>query len=166
MRLYIMRHGPAEDYSSTGRDEDRALTPTGRERVREVARLLAREGEMPVRVLTSRLIRARETADIVLARAKVDGGEGNVETVHELAPGGQSFELAQRLARESAASPILVGHEPDLSSLVERLLGAPPPLPMDKAMVVALELSDAQPATLRFIIEPRSTAIVHDNRSR
>ena len=40
MKVYVMRHGPAEDDSPTGRDADRALTTSGRDRTRSVARAL------------------------------------------------------------------------------------------------------------------------------
>ena len=44
MKLYVMRHGPAHDDSPSGRDADRALTVSGRERVAAVAKALMDEG--------------------------------------------------------------------------------------------------------------------------
>jgi phosphohistidine phosphatase len=164
MRLYVMRHGPAEDTSASGRDEDRELTPSGRDRVRAVATLLQREGELPGRILSSRLERAHATAHIVAATAKAAGWEGAIETVRELTPGGRSLDFARSLLKGGAFAPMIVGHEPDLSALVEHLLEARLPLPMDKAMVVALELHQGAPATLRFVVEPRATVIVNDRR--
>ncbi len=167
MRLYVMRHGPAEDSSATGRDEDRALTAKGRERVRSVARLLEREGELPQRILASRLVRAQQTAEIVAAIARASGWHGATETVPELAPGGASVDLVRALLDAAARGVMLVGHEPDLSSLVEHLLGDLLPMPMDKGMVVALHLHGHKPAkhaALRFIVEPRSATVVHDHR--
>src|ERR1700677_4655427 len=120
MKLYVMRHGPAEDHSRTGRDEDRALTASGRDRVRTVTQLLMREHEMPTRVLASPLVRAQETADIVAATAGL-----RVETTPELAPNGRAADLVERLRTDPTQSPILIGHEPDLSSLIELLLRAP-----------------------------------------
>jgi len=156
-----MRHGPAEDHSASGRDEDRALTPSGRDRVRDVVKVLSREGELPARLLTSRLVRALQTAEIVaLATEGV-----KMETVRELAPGGDGLALVTRLAHEGATAAMVVGHEPDLSSLVEELLGAQMPTSMDKAMVVALELVAGDAASLRFILEPRSLALAHDHRA-
>jgi phosphohistidine phosphatase len=164
MRLYVMRHGPAEDLSATGRDEDRELTPQGRDRVRDVVRLLVREGEMPGQVLTSPLVRASQTADLVIAAAKAGGWEGAAETAYALAPGGNGVELVWKLQHVAAVGPMIVGHEPDLSSLVATLLGQPAPLPMDKAMVVALDIGHGPTATLRFIVDPRTLALVHDAR--
>jgi phosphohistidine phosphatase SixA len=125
-------------------------------------KVLRREEELPARLLTSRLVRAVQTAEIVaLATEGV-----KLETVHELAPAGDAVALVARLAHEGATTAMVVGHEPDLSSLVEALLDAPMPTPMDKAMVVALELVSGDSASLRFIVEPRSLALVHDHRVR
>ena len=158
MRLYVMRHGPAEDHAATGRDQDRALTPSGKDRVRDAVAVLARENEMPARILTSPLVRAAETAEILGAAARL-----KVETGSDLAPGGRSLDLANRL-RATGISTAVVGHEPDLSDLVDQLLGAPMPVPMDKAMVVALELDLKGGATVRFIVEPRAAKVIHDGR--
>ena len=65
MKLYVMRHGPAQDDSPSGRDADRALTPSGRERVAAVAKSMLAEGEAPFSILSSPLVRAVETAEVV-----------------------------------------------------------------------------------------------------
>lgn len=73
-----MRHGPAEDHAASGRDFDRALTASGRERVRDVARALVEGGEAPLVILTSPLVRALQTAEIVagvVQLAEEKGGE-------------------------------------------------------------------------------------------
>ena len=44
------------------------------------------------------------------------------------------------------------------------LLGQPAPLPMDKAMVVALDIGHGPTATLRFIVDPRTLRVVNDAR--
>lgn len=165
MRLYVMRHGPAEDQSATGRDEDRALTPSGRDRVRGVAGWLVKRGELPGRIVTSRLVRAAQTADIVQSAMSAAGTQVGIETAREMAPGGSSFELVQgfREGGEAVDSRMVVGHEPDLSQLVERLVGEAMHVGMDKAMVVALEL-EGEKVSLRWILDPRSLEIVPDPR--
>ena len=65
MKLYVMRHGPAEDDAPTGRDADRALTAAGRERVAAVAKALSEANESPFAILSSPLVRAMQTAEIV-----------------------------------------------------------------------------------------------------
>jgi phosphohistidine phosphatase len=160
VKLFVMRHGPAEDYAETGRDEDRSLTEKGRERVRAVARLLALRGELPGRIVTSPLVRAAQTAEIAAIVFKAAGWAGPVVTDARLAAGRATAESVGAIAVQSGDAPMVVGHEPDLSSLLAELLGAPLPVPMDKAMVVALEGVDASAASLRFIVEPKTPEVL------
>jgi phosphohistidine phosphatase len=134
MKVYVMRHGPAEDDSPTGRDADRALTASGRDRTKAVARALADGGEAPVQIVSSPLVRALQTAEIVAAVAGVD----QVEVRREIAPGGDAVVLIGELVRAGKRRLMLVGHEPDLSMLVHRLVGKAPEQGMLKAMVVGV----------------------------
>lgn len=154
-----MRHGPAEDRASTGRDFDRRLTERGRARTERVATELGARDESPKRILTSPLRRTVETAEVVIATLKLPF---TAELRDELAPGGASAHLVEELLREGAKRVMLVGHEPDVSALTEHLLpgwGRS----FDKSMVVALKLSlgpesasePPQSARCRFVIEPK-----------
>jgi phosphohistidine phosphatase len=160
MRLYIMRHGPAEDRAASGRDFDRALTPSGRERVHAVAKALRDADEAPVRIVSSPLVRALQTAEIVAAVAKIDAHGGVVETRRELAPGGDGPALVRELGSTGAKRVLLVGHEPDLTDLAERVAGRAFPLGLQKAMVVGVVASKddptAFPMRLRFVLDPKS----------
>jgi phosphohistidine phosphatase len=176
MKLYVMRHGPAEDHAPTGRDSDRALTPSGRDRVRSVARVLVEQDEAPLTIFSSPLVRALQTAEIVAAVTKLDervrnseaahvgGATGAVEIRRELAPGGDAHELAFQAARDGRKRVMIVGHEPDLSSLVARLIGRMPDEGMMKAMVVGVKLAPGAPdvqgpdfvATNRFVLQPKT----------
>jgi phosphohistidine phosphatase len=150
-----MRHGPAEDAAPSGADGDRALTPSGRERVRNVAKALVAAGEGPLRILTSPLVRAVQTAEIVAVVAKLGDRGGSVEVRREVSPGGDATRLVSRLAAEGAKRLMVVGHEPDLSALVANLLGEFS-LPFEKAMVVALQLDgEGAHAKLRFVLDPK-----------
>jgi phosphohistidine phosphatase len=176
MKLYIMRHGPAEDDSVTGRDADRALTPAGRERVTAVAKALVEAGEIPFAILSSPLVRAVETAEIVAevthlarraredAKAQLGGATGGIEVRRELGMGTEKLPLLAELVRAGRKRVMIVGHEPDLSMLVMSLVGpALHSAGMGKAMVVGAKLSpDPRVAglefrsTLRFILEPKT----------
>lgn len=172
MKLYVMRHGPAEDHAHTGRDFDRALTPSGRDRVRSVAKALLGEGEAPLHIVSSPLVRALQTAEIVAAVIDLDRyarnareqDKGVVEVRREMAPGGDQVALVSQLAREGRRRLMAVGHEPDLSMLLSALVGRPPPQGMLKAMVVGVKLRPtdegaegagftAQPW---FVLDPKS----------
>jgi phosphohistidine phosphatase len=188
MKLYVVRHGPAEDHAPTGRDADRALTASGRDRVRSVARELVAHDEAPFLILSSPLVRALQTAEIVAAvttldvrvrdepKAQAAGATGAVEIRRELAPGGDAYALVLRMAHEGRKRVMVVGHEPDLSMLVSQLVGRAPAQGMLKAMVVgvklvassageALEPEDKASgvlATLRFVLDPKTLAWQHD----
>jgi phosphohistidine phosphatase len=151
VKLYIMRHGPAEDVSPTGRDADRALTPSGRDRVRATARALLEADEAPHAILSSPLVRALQTAEIVAAVARC----GDVEITRAIAPGGDGAALAKELVDQKRKRAMLVGHEPDLSELVFRLTGRH--VEMLKGMVVGVS-ADEEGTRLRFILDPKSLA--------
>jgi phosphohistidine phosphatase len=155
MKLYVMRHGPAEDSAESGSDGDRALTATGHQRVREVANALLDAKEEPMSVFTSPLVRAVQTAEIVAVVTNLADRHGALAVRRDLAPGGAGAHLARRLVSEGRRRAMLVGHEPDLSGLVSILLGAPFATPFDKAMVVGLRLSsDRNHGRLRFVLRP------------
>jgi phosphohistidine phosphatase len=143
MRLYVMRHGPAEDRAATGRDFDRALTRAGRDVVLQVGRALrsARDGSpTALRVMSSPLRRARETAEIVAVELAFPAE--SVELHDDLAAdAGTPLRLVGELA-SSGADALLVGHQPTVEELVRRLLHPlPVPLPngFRTATIVALE---------------------------
>ena len=108
VRLYLVRHAKAAPGDP---DELRPLTPEGREEARRLAERLA--AERPDAVVTSPLLRARETAE-VLARAC------GLEAVPDerLAPGATSLDARTRPpsaasgSSSSATSPISAGSRP------------------------------------------------------
>ena len=154
MKLYVMRHGPAEDFADSRRDFDRALTDSGRERVRAVARALHDAQELPRSVVTSPLVRARQTAEIVALLA-TETREPFIDDA--MAPGGDGEGLVRGLCSAGRRRVMVVGHEPDLADLVSALLGASFGRDMLKAMVVGLSLeSPTGRASLRFVLDPKS----------
>jgi len=160
MKLYVMRHGPAEDHSPTGRDADRALTPSGRDRVRQVAKALVDGGEAPLAIVSSPLVRSLQTAEIVASLLDIP----SVEVRREMAPGGDKLALLAELVRDRRKRVMVVGHEPELSMLVERLLGRPLDDGMLKAMVVGARLTPTEEgvegigftASPRFVLDPKT----------
>lgn len=181
MKLYVMRHGPAEDSSSTGRDGDRALTHEGRERTRAVARAILAEGEVPLTIISSPLVRALQTAEIVAAVTDLEkrvresrdsgGAPGAVEVRREMAPGADSLALVLDLARSGRKRVMVVGHEPDLSMLVSGLIGRHPEQGFLKSMVFGIKVdtpTDPRPdaasfaAIGRFVLDPKTLAWQRD----
>jgi len=122
MRLVIIRHAVAVPRETPDMpDGERPLTAKGRKRFREAARGLAAALRRPEALLTSPLPRARQTAQIA-AKAW-----GRLEPTDTPALAGGTFEeLALALAPYGEKDTVaIVGHEPDLSELLARLLGTP-----------------------------------------
>jgi phosphohistidine phosphatase len=122
--LYIMRHGIAEDRGSPGISDDarRALTPEGKKKVSDIARGLARLGVTFDWIVSSPLVRAVETARIVV---EIMGPDVPLDLSDDLRPGGAAEALIAFLSQHPSRKRILiVGHEPDLSELAGRLIGA------------------------------------------
>jgi phosphohistidine phosphatase len=118
-RIYLVRHGEAEDVSSTGRDRDRALTPDGRARTRRAARGLARFEAEPALLVSSPLLRARETADEIAAIFQ----RARREIWDEMSAGVDEYALVARLEKTNPREDVmLVGHEPDLGELLAYFL--------------------------------------------
>ncbi|MFM7314855.1 MAG: phosphohistidine phosphatase SixA [Cyanobium sp.] len=142
--LLLLRHGIAEERRSGLEDGQRALTERGRSRTRAVLDQLMARGLQADRLLCSPLLRARQTAEI----AVMAGWAPAMSVASELAPAGDAFgALPLWLAEATAAGgPVrlaLVGHEPDLSALAARLIGASPgSLALRKAGLIQLELPD------------------------
>lgn len=122
--LFLMRHGIAVDRGSPRYADDakRPLTPEGRNKTRQIAKGLARLAPDLDWIVSSPLVRALETAELV--------SEGFVASIavdisNALAPGGSPEALLSFLAKHSNRRRVLVvGHEPDLSELAARLMGA------------------------------------------
>ena len=115
MNLYLMRHGIAltRDDPSVAHDAERPLTGKGMKRMRKAAKGL-RELDIPFdSILTSPLVRARQTADIV---ASALGMESKLEEISGLAPESTVEHLMFGLTRyQDRQHVLMVGHEPLLS---------------------------------------------------
>lgn len=157
MRLYFMRHGPAGSHADwRGDDADRPLTADGSASVALVAEKLvaAGVGACIDRVLTSPYLRAHQTAQIAADSLGLDDA---LASDPRLAPGFGLAELMGLLA-DNAESPglLLVGHEPDFSTVISRLIGGGR-LEMKKSSVALVEMRDPRQAegTLRWLVPPK-----------
>jgi phosphohistidine phosphatase len=122
--LYIMRHGIAVLRSGTALIDDakRPLTPEGKQKMRDVAAGLVRLGAGVDWIVSSPLVRAVETAEIV---GEALPSKPPLEFSDALRPGGSGEALISFLAKRTNRSRVLVvGHEPDLGELSARLIGA------------------------------------------
>ena len=109
MRLVIVRHAEAAPGDP---DELRSLTPAGRDQARALARELRERGIAADAVITSPLLRARETA--------VELGEPEID--ERLAPGATPDDVREATAGRGE-TVVIVGHQPDCSEAVLALAG-------------------------------------------
>ena len=122
--LYIMRHGLAVTRGSAGFSDDskRPLTPEGKQKMREIAEGLMRVNLDLDWIVSSPLVRAVETAEIV---SDALGKNVALEFCDALRPGESPEALIAFLAKRPDRKRVLVvGHEPDLSEMAARLIGA------------------------------------------
>lgn len=155
-RLLFLRHATAEDPALVSRDAVRALTGKGRRQARTVAEFCQRHALHPGRLLSSPLVRAVETATLLSQHLPdcplpqvVDWLALGTPTEVALAA---LQELAEAGAPDTAGPLCLVGHEPDLSALISRLLGADTPIVhIRKASLTAIELDGSGRAPARLL---------------
>ncbi|HZR94600.1 MAG TPA: histidine phosphatase family protein [Gaiellaceae bacterium] len=115
MRVLIVRHAEAAPGTP---DETRTLTAAGHEHARRVGAQLRAEGFAADAVVSSPLLRARETA------AALGLGEPHVDD--RLAPGATPDDI-RAVAAEHGECVVVVGHQPDCSRAVATLGGRPEP---------------------------------------
>ena len=168
MNLYLMRHGIAATVEQSGIDSDneRPLTPKGIKRMRRAAEGLRRL-KLPVdAVVTSPLLRARQTAEIV---AEAFGLEGHLEEIPELAPQHSVDRLISAVTRFSDKKHLLlVGHNPLLSQAFSFLIA-------DNEIALTIELKKGglcrieidslpppSPATLHWVLTPKQLRLLGD----
>jgi phosphohistidine phosphatase len=123
MELYLLRHGIAEDARAGQADSDRALTPEGRKKLKQVLRVAREAGVSPSLILTSPLKRALETAQIA---AELLDYKADLLHTKALAPTSHPKTVWDEIRIHRDQSQILLaGHEPLFSSLTAYLLGCP-----------------------------------------
>ena len=117
MRVYLCRHGEAAPGDP---DDLRELTADGHEQARALGEQLAALPLPPRQVLSSPLVRARQTADDVAAALGVAA-----EPKDELLPGATVASLRRALL--GVPGPVaVVGHQPDCSEIALAVTGADP----------------------------------------
>jgi phosphohistidine phosphatase len=155
--LYLIRHGLAEERGDAWPDDNkRPLTEDGMSRMRKQARGLARLGLTLDIVLTSPLVRARQTAEIV---ASALDPRPTLTTIESLAPDGTYQALMADLEKHTRKARIaLVGHEPDLGELAARLIGTRHAIEFKKGAACRIDvtaLPPGGPGALRWFLPPR-----------
>lgn len=159
IELYLVRHGVAAERGPKYPDDRlRPLTPAGVKRFAESVPALAKMGVVIDFVLTSPLVRARDTATLLAAGLEPRPAITEVEA---LAPEGRYQDVLEAIKTHAKQHRrlALVGHEPDLGELAARLLGARGGVQFKKGAVCAIDVDGATPGgpgTLRWLLTPRA----------
>jgi phosphohistidine phosphatase len=153
MKIYFLRHGvAAEPENWKGNDYDRPLTDDGRERMEREAKAIRKMDLKLDAILTSPLVRAKQTAEIVARELKMVtkederlGGDFDVSSLEAILQGCADLKTL-----------MLVGHEPSMSSVIGRLIGVAR-IDLKKGALACVELPDASTMTgeLRSLIPPK-----------
>jgi phosphohistidine phosphatase len=127
MRVLIVRHAEAAPGDP---DELRPLTSAGREHARAVGSRLRGEGFAADAVVSSPLLRARETAEAL--------GLGEPSVDERLAPGATPVDVRDVAVERGGETVVVVGHQPDCGRAVAVLSGVEEPAfpPCAHALVV------------------------------
>lgn len=160
MKFYLIRHGIAHElnHSDLIDDDARSLTKEGKLQVKEVAKSLVLLKTKPDLIISSPLIRAKQTAEII---AQVFNLETKLHIAPGLAPGHSFSDLYKDLKPLSPFDEVfLVGHEPSLSMLASHLLWTTDELNISfkKGSVCRIDIFDIPPSTagiLKWLITPK-----------
>lgn len=134
--LLVMRHAKSDWTADYGPDHERPLNERGVKSARVMGEVLAKDGLIPILVISSTAVRARRTAEL----ANESGGwDASLILEPELYGTGvdTAIEVAARAPKVERL--MLVGHQPSWSKLVQTLTG---------------ELADMKTATVAVVDVP------------
>lgn len=159
MELLIVRHAIAfeRDRHRWHEDAARPLSPAGIRRARKAAAGLKELTKRPEHLLTSPLVRAKQTAQILTDIA----GWPQAREAPELSPGEPALGVLTLLAKDRSTLTAVVGHQPGLGHLLAAcLLGGGGSLPIEmKKNAVACVSFEGKPraghAALMWLATPR-----------
>ena len=155
LELYLVRHGVAAERGKDWPDDSkRPLTADGIARLRRAARGLDAIGVTFDQIVTSPLVRARQTADVLAEELK---GKPPITATDALAPAGSSTAVVQELV---ARAPRASRRRPrtQLGELAAQLIGARTPLEFKKGGVCRIDFDMLPPkggGMLRWFLTPK-----------
>ncbi len=164
MNLYLLRHGEAVPPNGTMTDAERTLSDRGRTDIERVGRILSRLTPAVARVVTSPLVRAVETAEIV---SSVIPWHPAVSRTENHVPGLLVKDFLGELAGGKEETILAVGHQPDLTALISHLLSGPQlDLEMPPGSLAAVEFflkREGATGRLRWLLPPALTRSLNGN---
>ena len=157
LEVYLIRHGIAAERGDEFPDDSkRPLTSDGIAALRKEARALDALGVGFDHIITSPLVRTRQTADIfaehLSSRPTVVGSDA-------LAPAGSPAAVVKELAKHARKGRVaLVGHEPGIGELAARFIGAGVAIPFKKGAICRIDFETLPPkgtGQLRWFLTPK-----------
>ena len=158
MKLYLVRHAIADDMTGYEDDSLRPLTAKGREKMKRIVTALKELGVQPDLIVSSPYLRASQTASILAKGLKY-----KEELLYSdfLVPMGEPSDMIGEINEKFSVDELmLVGHEPNISSLASVLLAGNTDLSINfkKGGVCCLSVDDLhydRKATLEWLISPK-----------
>jgi phosphohistidine phosphatase len=160
MKLYLVRHALAEEPGTPGYEDDslRPLTEKGREKMQKIAHALKDLGVEPNLIVSSPYVRASQTASIL---AKVFKYKEEISYSDSLVPMGEPNDMIGEINEKYSVDELmLVGHEPNLSSLAGFLLAGNSNISINlkRGGVCCLSVDDLhydRKAVLEWLVTPK-----------
>lgn len=157
LELYLVRHGIAADRGDDYPDDSkRPLTGDGIARLRKEAKALEALGVAFDHIISSPLVRTKQTADVFAEAMKP---KPPVATIDALAPAGTPSGVIQELAKHARKGRIaVVGHEPNLGELAAKLIGARTAIEFKKGTICRIDFEVLPPkgiGQLRWLLPPK-----------
>jgi len=162
MEIYILRHGIAVERGTPGykKDSERPLTDEGKDKMRDIAKAMLGMGLKFDLILSSPLVRAKQTAEIV-----ADELNEEVNFTDFLGPDADPRELIAEINDEKPQTVLLVGHEPDLSGLISVMISGINDLNIEMkkgalCKLTADKLTFGRCATLNWLLTPKQMRLM------
>lgn len=151
MRIYLVRHGDADAEIPEGLgDEARALTAKARQNAFSHFSGLADRMQQVDLILTSPLVRAVQTAQLLSLANKY---EGPLRAHRSLLPDMPVGALDTVLTDHAGENLVLVGHQPSMGAMAAHLLGIQTfPKQVNPGTVIGIERPDGDPSSLARLL--------------
>ena len=152
--VVLLRHGIAEPHGARENDDERVLTATGKRRMKQIGRGLAKYFPKADVVYASPLIRCVQTAKRVV---KAYGSATPLEMSDTLKPGSDPEAIRALITSSEARHIICVGHEPTLSMAMLALtkMSSDGAIELRKGGCYGLRMLADGSARLEWMLRPR-----------
>jgi phosphohistidine phosphatase len=157
LELYLIRHGIAAERGEEWPDDSkRPLTSQGIAKLKKEARGLVALDVSFEQIVSSPLVRTRQTADVIAEALK---NKPPISTSDALAPAGTPAAVIEEIAKHVRKARVaLVGHEPNLGELAAQLIRSRTPLEFKKGGICRIDFDVLPPkgaGALRWFLTPR-----------